>query len=57
MARTIPAPYMSDDAVHIEVVISNNDPIELFDFTSSLFGMAREYQSIVQGENPEIQKI
>lgn len=54
MANSIPVPIIMDDATRVEIVISNADPIELLDFTASLIGIAREYQTAVQLNNPDV---
>jgi hypothetical protein len=54
MANSIPIPFITDDAARVEITINNADPIELFDFTASLTGIAREYQAAVQRANPDV---
>lgn len=42
------------NAARIEVVIRNESPIDLLDFTASLTGLAREYEAKLRRENPKV---
>lgn len=45
---------VAPDAARIEIIIRNDDPIELLDFTASLTGMAREHEARLRAERPGI---
>lgn len=46
---------VEDDVPLIVVVIENNDPIDLLDFTASLTGLAREHEARVRAERPGVE--
>lgn len=48
-------PYdAASDAAFIEIVIKNEDPIDLLDFTASLTGVAREHEARIRSLRPGI---
>lgn len=43
-----------DDPAHIVIVIDNDDPIELLDFTASLSAMAKEHEAAMRLSRPDV---
>lgn len=53
-SREVPQSSLSREAAHIEIVIANQDPIDLIDFTASLTAMARVHEARLKATNPKI---